>query len=146
MMKSPDPLEVELSALEPQRISDQVRRQIAERLAATVPVRRRWIWKPALAGSLAAACLAAVAWWWLGGSRVDAPPEFVRSLPTAAAAADVSRPTLLAYQRALARSPEELENLLNSHAGVTPFRDPQLVQIGAFTRSDAALHSLLGDD
>jgi len=67
-------------------------------------------------------------------------------LPTAAAVADVSRPTLLAYQRALARSPEQLENLLNSHAGVTPLRDSQLVQIGAFTRSDAALHSLLGDD
>jgi hypothetical protein len=146
MIESPDPLEAELSALEPQRISDELRRRIASRLAEAVAVQRRTFWKPVLAGSLAAACLAMVAWWWLGGGQVASPPAFARSLPTAVAPVDVSKPTLLAYQRALSRSPEELETLLNSQACATPFRNPHLVQIGAFTRSDAALHALLGDD
>ena len=146
MNDRPDSLEAELSALRPQPISAEVRRRIAERLAEPVPARRRSLWRPALAGSLVAACLAAVAWWWIGGQNVETPPEFVAPAPRSAGAADVVEPTLLAYQRALARSPEELEALLNRHASMTPLRDPELVRVGAFTRSDAALHTLLGDD
>jgi hypothetical protein len=120
----------------------------------------------ALAGSLAAAGLVAVVVWWGGGRDVEtkkiaeqpqpAPPVKVADGEgTYGGVADADLPdgdvedtvpTLLAYQRALARSPEELEALLNKHALVSPVFDPQLVLIGAFTRSDAALHALLGDD
>jgi hypothetical protein len=115
----------------------------------------------ALAGSLAAACLVAVLLRWGGGRGVDSKTIAVRPQPAPPVKvadgevvdADVQDgdvkdtvPSLLAYQHALARSPEDLEALLNKHALVTPAIYPQLVPIGAFTRSDAALHALLGDD
>jgi hypothetical protein len=55
-------------------------------------------------------------------------------------------PTLLAYERALARSPEELDALLGKHAVAAQEPDTEPVPISAFTRSDAALRRLLGDD
>jgi hypothetical protein len=151
MTEKHDSLQADLSALRPQPVSAELRRRIAERLAAQpVPVRRQWTWRRALAGSLAAASLAAiVGWWifaWMGGRNVNAPPELARIQPGIAAEADVAPPTLLAYQRALARSPEELDVLLNRHALATPYPEPQPVPVGAFTRSEAALHALLGDD
>jgi cell division septation protein DedD len=157
MKDAQDSLEAELSALRPQPISDALRRRIAQRLAepvpgpvavpVPVPVRRQLLsGRRALAGSLAAACLAAVVWSWIGGQEIKTSPKSVKSQPAAVNVADPAAPMLLAYQRALARSPEQLDALLDRHAGMTPLRDSQFVRIGAFTRSDAALHTLLGDD
>jgi hypothetical protein len=146
MSETPDPLEAELAALRPHEVSPGLRRGVAERLADVPPPKLRWLWWLALAGGLAAACLAAILLWWGGGRRLQ-PEQVVRPTPPGpAVAVEDSGPTLLAYERALARSPEDLDALLDKDAGVAPEPNPELVRIGAFTRSDAALHALLGED
>jgi len=83
MNEIPDPLEAELSALQPQELSPALRQRIAERLAegAAAPdclplVRKRsrdsWM-RVAVAGGLAAACVAALVLWWAIGSHREAP-------------------------------------------------------------------------
>ena|SRR5262249_38408570 len=152
MSDAPDPLEAELSALRPHEISPRLRRGIAEGLAASpapppspaAQAGRGW-WRIALAGGLAAACLAAVLFWWARGRRVE-PDPIVQPQPAPSALVEDSVPTLLEYQRALSRSSEELDTLLNKHARAAPQPDPELERIGAFTRSEAALHALLGED
>jgi hypothetical protein len=145
MSEAPDPLEAELSALRPHEVSPGLRRRVAQRLAEAPPATRRRLWRLALAGGLAAACLAAVLYWWGGGRRVELEPIF-RPQPAPPVVVEDAEPTLLAYQRALARSPEELDALLDKQAVVAPEPNLELVPLGAFTRSDAARHALLGDD
>jgi hypothetical protein len=149
MSDAPDPLEAELSALRPHEVSPGLRRGIAEGLATppacpTTQTGRGW-WRIALAGGLAAACLTAVLFWWARSRRVE-PEPIVRPQPAPPALVEDSEPTLLEYQRALARSSEELDALLNKHARAAPQPNPELERIGAFTRSEAALHALLGED
>jgi hypothetical protein len=144
MSETPDPLEAELSALRPHPVTPGLRQRIAERLAEDPPATRQRLWWIALVGG-AAACLAAVLLWWAVGRRAD-PPPIAQPRPTPPAEVAASWPTVLEYERALARSPEELDDLLNRHAPAAPQPDPQLARIGAFTRSDAALKALLGDD
>jgi hypothetical protein len=84
MNETPDPLEVELSALQPQELPPGLRQRIAERLAqgAAMPdclplVRKRgrdWWMRIAIAGGLAAACVAALVLWWANSSHREAPP------------------------------------------------------------------------
>jgi len=156
MRDESDPLEVELYTLRPRALSPELQQRIAEQIEnqksfSAVP--GRWL---ALAGSLAAACLLAFVWWRSAGRGMEPaaislgiqpvpPVEDTRADVLEGAASD-SVPALVAYQRALARSPEALEVLLDRQALATLSSDPELVHIGAFTRSDAALHSLLGDD
>jgi hypothetical protein len=172
MSDKPDFLETELSALRPRAVSPELRRRIAEQLEKREsreaenralekrtasprfgsPIFRRQL---ALGGSLAAAGLL-IYLWWGAGRGVDPQTSSVRTLPpprvegthddVREGAVNDSVPTLLAYQRALARSPEELEVLLDRHALAAPASDPELIRIGGLTRSDAALHTLLGDD
>ena len=153
MNEAYDPLEAELSALKPHEVSPGLRRRIAERLAdpprAGQPIRRI-----ALVAGLVAACLAVVLLRRGGGPgqgsgpRPDPRPVVVRPRPAPPVEVDVddSEPTLLAYERALARSPEDLIALLNRRATVARESRPELAQIGAFTRPDASLRTLLGDD
>jgi hypothetical protein len=71
MSEAPDPLEEELSALRPEAVSPGFRRHIARRLAEVPPAPRPRLWRLALAGGLAAACvLAALAWF----NREGKPP------------------------------------------------------------------------
>jgi hypothetical protein len=150
MSEAPDPLEAELSALQPREVSPGLRRRVAKRLAEAQPPKPRHLWRIALAGGLAAACLAAVLLRWRAGQSVE--PEPIAALPQPAPPvkvnfeADDSRPMLLAYERALARSPEDLDALLIKHALVAPKPNPELARIGPFTRSDSVLHALLGED
>ncbi len=146
MSEPHDPLEAELSALLPREVSPDLRRRIAGRLADLPPARRRPFWRFALAGGLAASCLAAVLIRWGGGPHPGPGP--IVDLPRPATAGEVgdSGPTLLTYKRALARSPEALALLLDKAAEAAPNPDPGLGPIRAFTRSGAALHALLGDD
>lgn len=146
MSEAPDPLEAELAALRPHEVSPGLRRRVAERLAESPPPRRRRRWRIALAGGLAAACLAALLLWWEGGRRVETKPTAERPRPAPPALVEDSNPTVLEYERALARSPEELDALLDREAGAAPGPDPDPVRLGAFPRSDAALHALLGED
>jgi hypothetical protein len=150
MNEAPDPLEAELSALRPRDVSPGLRHRIDARLADPPHTRRR-TWRIALAAGLAAACLAAVLFR-SRGDRGPAPgpqPVVVRPRPAPPAVEpedDNPEPTVLAYERALARSPEALEALLDRQAVAAPELHPVLARIGAFTRSDAALRNLLGED
>jgi hypothetical protein len=140
MTEPPDPLETELAALQPHDVSPGLRRRVAERLAdapRSTGWRLRWL---VLASALAAACVTVVLVWW--GSRRPVKQEQV-TFPLRASPS-VAEPTLLDYERALARSPEELDALLSQRA--VGAQEPEVVPACSFARSDAALHALLGDD
>jgi hypothetical protein len=146
-MKEPrDPFEAELSALRPHEISPALRRRVAAGLAGPPPGRFRRRWLPALAGGLAAACLAAMLFRWGGGGDEGSGPIVIPPRSTPRVAVDDSRPVLLAYQRAWARSPEDLAALLDKQALGAPGPGPGRLQVRVFPRSDAALDTLLGED
>jgi hypothetical protein len=146
MSEAPDPLEAELSALRPLDPSPELRRRVADRLAAAPPANPPRPWRIALASGLAAACLAAALLWWAGRRVVEPRPIAGPPAPAPPEEVEDSGPTLLAYRRALARSPEELEARLNRDALTAPGPRPGPSRICAFTRSDSALRALLGDD
>jgi hypothetical protein len=64
---------------------------------------------------------------------VPAPPPEIESPDPA--------PSVLAYRRALAGSPDELTALLDKHAAA-----PGPQPVAAFPRSNATLDALIGDD
>jgi hypothetical protein len=140
-----DPLEAELADLRPREVSPELRRRVGHRL--TGAPRARFRVRPlVLAGGLAAACLAAILLSSGGGRRTESPPIGVDSGTAPRDPPDESWPTLLACQRALARSPEELDALLDRHApGVPGSKDPP-IEIHAFARSQAAFNALLGEN
>ncbi len=146
MSEAPEPLEFELSALRPHEVSPGLRSKIAERLADSPPANSRRLGWIAVSGVLAAACLAAVLYDRGGGENVEPKPIVVRPQPAPSVEVNDWHPTLMAYQRALARSPEDFDALLAKEAVVAPQTNPELVPIGAFTRSDHALRTLLGED
>jgi hypothetical protein len=143
MSDVPDPLEEELLSLRPHEPSPELRRGVAERLADASPVKLRRLWWLAVSGGLAAACLAAVLLWWGRGREEDHAPG---PRPVPLAVIDDAPPTLLAYQRALAGSLEELDALLDRQAVTDVETNPDLVPAAVFSRSDAALHDLLGEN
>ena len=98
----------------------------------------------ALKSVLAAACLAAAFVWW-GSQRRD-EPQYTIVPPAPPAGVGDTEPTLQAYRRALARSPEELDALLDRQAVSASELNPELVGINPFTHSAVALRTLLGDD
>jgi hypothetical protein len=109
MNESPDPLEMELAALRPRDVSPGLRGRIARRLSeGPTPEQQRPRWF-ALSAALAAACVVAAVFWRVGGRQVERHQNTVVAPPLPRAGANSSAPTLLAYERALARSPEELE-------------------------------------
>jgi hypothetical protein len=145
MNEAPDPLEAELSALRPQEVSPQLRQRVAESLADLQPAKLRRVWWLALVGGLAAACLAGILLW-RESRRVEPEPMVVQPPPAPPPHVEDAEPTLLAYERALSRSPEELDALLNKPAMAGPEAHPEVARIGAFNRADATLHALIGDD
>jgi hypothetical protein len=60
-------------------------------------------------------------------------------------AAENAAPTILACERAMARSPEEMEAVLDRFAAMAPTSGSEPDRIGAFTRSDSAIHALVGE-
>jgi len=72
-----------------------------------------------------------------------APPEVIPA-PAAVPESETPAPTVLAYQRALARSPEDLNALLDQQAVTRS--NPKPLAAGTFARSPAAIDALLGDD
>ena len=142
-----DRLEAELSALRPHGASSELRQRIAEHQADVPRARLRWRWGLALVSGLAAACVPAAIFLHRGGSRIVEPEQpQVWAQPAPPYEVREFRPTLQAYQRALARSPEALEARLDKDAAVFREGNPELTRICAFTRSDAKLHALLGED
>jgi hypothetical protein len=143
MNETHDPLEVELLEMLPREVSPELKRRIGRRLTDVASAAPRPRWGVALAGALAAACLAAILLGWRNESRnsshqiVDGPggSRFVQADDT---------PTLLAYRHALSRSPDELAALLDEHARFTLPPDTRGRQISAFTRLDE-LRSSMGE-
>jgi hypothetical protein len=114
MNETPDPLEMELAALRPRDIAPGLRGRIARRLAeAPTAERRRPRWF-ALTATLAAACVVAAVFWRVGGRGVEKHPNVVDDNSVRHIETNPSMPTLLAYERALARSPEELEAIMSA--------------------------------
>jgi hypothetical protein len=145
MSEAPDPLEMELSALRPREVSPELRRRVAERLAESSPARRRWLWRLALAGGLAAAVVAAALFGWRADRGDEPAPIAVVVEPDLVIEVQGTFPTLIEYERALARSPEELDSLLKRDAGSAP-TNRELVSMFTVTRSDAQLRDLLGEN
>ncbi|MFL5243322.1 MAG: hypothetical protein ACJ8FY_14550 [Gemmataceae bacterium] len=145
MNDAPDPLEIELSALRPCEVSPRLRRRVAERLVDASPRRFPPVWRLALAGGLAAACLAAAIILWRQSGR-DVRPEPIVVRDVLPLAEEKVEPTLLDYQCALARSPEELEALIDREAHSAAEANPEQMRIHSFNWSNAELHELLGDD
>jgi len=141
MSDAPDPLEGELAALRPPPVSPELRRKIADRLA-----RSRRAWRLAAVAGLIAVGLTAALAWRAGGRRDKAVPVPVVPAPAPAAVPESSEPTLIVYRRALARSPEELDAMLDEHATLAPNSNPEPVAAGAFARSGRQLRDLIGDD
>jgi hypothetical protein len=146
MNEAPDPLEALLSALRPHEVSSELRQGVAKRLADSAPKKRRRPWRIALAGGLAAACLAAVLFQWEGERAVKTPPIAVLPQPAPPLTDVAPGFTILAYERALARSPEDLDALLTRDAAIALESHHELVRIRAFPQSNAELHALLGDE
>jgi hypothetical protein len=113
--------EKDLAALRPRDVSPGLRRRIARSLAEA-PQRevRRPHWF-ALSAALAAACVVAAVFWRVG-HRDDKPEQnLATTRPVPHLEVSSSIPTLLVYERALARSPEELEAKMSSFRW--PLRD-----------------------
>jgi hypothetical protein len=143
----PDRLEAELAALRPHSASPELRQRIAGHQAHVNRTRLRRQWGIALASGFAAACVwAAVVL--LPGLRRLVDPERTgnSSRPPLISQVEEFRPTLQAYQRALARSPEALDSRLEADAAAIPEANPALTRICAFTRSNSELRALLGDN
>ena len=113
MSDTPDPLETDLAALQPRPVSPELRRRVAVRLGAPL-ARHRWVWGLALAGGLAAAGLTALFTPWPKSPAATVPPAVVPPRPPPWNRR--AEPELLAYQQGLARSPEDLDALLDRHA------------------------------
>src|SRR6516225_3651743 len=111
MMPTPDPLETDLSSLIPRQPSPGFRRRLGARLAHAPRAKSRRLWWLAVSTGLAAACLAALLWWWPGSGKT--PEQVQRTPPRPQVGVEETAPTVLACQRALARSPEELDAFLS---------------------------------
>jgi hypothetical protein len=141
MNESHDSLEAELKSLRPREVSAGFKRHVAERLAETQTLSRPWPWSAALAGGLAAACLAAVLLGWMSDRSFE-PRQIEIQPPAPVVANGDAKPTVQVYRRALARSSNALHALLDKHAARTLPPDSERAQIRAFTRSDERYASI----
>jgi hypothetical protein len=146
MSEAPDPLEALLADLRPRDISAGLRQRVAKRLAGSPRPGRVRRSRIALVGVLAAASVAAVLFQWVGDRGGELKPVARQPQPAPPAVVVDSGFTLLAYERALARSPEDLDALLAKDGVGAPESKPELARVCAFTQSDATRHALLGED
>jgi hypothetical protein len=144
-MSPHDLLESELRAMRPRKASAELRRRIVDQLDNHEPIVSYRSWGIALAGGLAAACLAAISLWWSDDSREktndNVPSSFAVSPPVHL---DLG-PTVLAYRHALVRSPDHFSELLDEHAAVTLPHNPARNGIRAFVRPDTQQPSWTGE-
>lgn len=115
-----DPLEAELAAMPPAGLPpemvDRVGRELSQRHTAT---RRRWV----VAGAAVAASVLIAAAMWPPVNPTDRGrvPGVTVATTTQTSPGDdgTDGPALFAYRRALAGSPQELDELLDRHAART---------------------------
>ena len=144
-----DPLEIQLAALKPQPPSHGLRQRIADQLqgeaghASNSLLTSKWRMAANLTGarvSLVAgvAACALAAFMLRPTSRpniVESPAEIPE--PLIATAFDDSLPSVWAYQRALLRSPGDLDALLDKHASHASSTEPTPTHF--FIHSDGSL-------
>jgi hypothetical protein len=136
-------LELELREMRPRGASPELKRRIVEQLESRRTLEAHRSWGVALAGGLAAACLAAISLWWSDDPR-EKPIE--NGYGPLAVSPDVDLgPTVLAYRQALVRSPQHFNDLLDKHSMVTLPHDPARNGIRAFVRPDTELPSWTGE-
>lgn len=145
-----DPLESELTALQPVEISDGLRQNISRRLAeieraphAAVPRSHRW-WPAAVASLVVAASVALIAF-----PRFDSQPHptvINVGPPTPSPAFDNVANTLLSYERALARSPDEFEALLVKNARSAAPSNGDGAALSVLSWSDPKTQAFLGEE
>lgn len=145
-----DPIETELAAMQPRSPSPDLRRRIGERLAETDrgPVQKaqgkRWtLWVTIAGGALAASVVAAILWPRGGGEVGPSKPP----LPdvTKSTLVGGTGSTVLAYQRAFARSIDEFSALVDRDAAAAAERAPQADSVRAFYVSNPEIRAMLGD-
>lgn len=142
MSESSDRLEAELSAMRPHRLSPRLRRRVADHLAEPRP--RRWAWGVALTGMAAAVGgLALIVPWWFSPAPLS--PRGLLTTPPAAIEWKSTVPALGTYQRALARSPEDLDALLDRSVAAGPNADFARMPVVTLVRSSATIDAILGD-
>jgi hypothetical protein len=148
-----DPLEAELAALKPEPPSQYLKERLAERLsgAGPVPADRRWTKKSyvarlAIAGGVIAASVVAALLLRQRSAPVGEPepPAMLSGIPVAAAFDD-SLPSVWAYRRALGRSLQEFDTLLDKHAAGAASANLDPAPVLGFTRFDARMNSQLGE-
>ncbi|HEY2410630.1 MAG TPA: hypothetical protein VGI40_00225 [Pirellulaceae bacterium] len=148
-----DPLETELAALKPRQPSHRLRQSIAGQLqnapTKTLPplFTSTWVWAAeraraylatgiASAAGIAACALAAFVLRPTGRPNIVESPTEVPE-PLIATAFDDSLPSVWAYQRALLRSPDDLDALLDKHASHASPTEPTPTHL--FIHSDRGL-------
>jgi len=140
-------LEAELAALRPHDASPELRQRIADHRAHFLPPRSRSRWGLTLAGGVATACVAAAGLLHLVGTsdRIKHEQPVVQVQSVAPVEIEDLGPTRQAYQRALARSLEDLDALLDKDAMAAQKPNRELVRVCASNRSVAELRVLLGE-
>ena len=117
----PDPLEAELSAIQPVDLSPALRRRIGQALGQPVQRRSPSVWLNPVALVAAAACISLATWLALGHQDEHwGKKPLVQQV-------QVLRPNLVStdaanlgdYRRALAQSPARLDALLDAQAPLT---------------------------
>jgi hypothetical protein len=126
----------------PARIDATAAMREAARRSTRRQIRR---WKTAAAAAL----VIAAGTWTLLARNVPPPHRIDRGAPSAqtiaaSGSAPTPPPTLLAYRRALAQSPAELDALLDRQVGAGRSSDNQFMPAGVMTLWNANLHSPLG--
>ncbi|HEY2147221.1 MAG TPA: hypothetical protein VGH32_04745 [Pirellulales bacterium] len=143
-----DALESELSAFKPVEISPELRRRIAERLAEVERPSsvggsrggRRWL--AAAAGGIVAVSLAALVFHF--ADNRPHPSVVVITQQTTPSASENSASSLLSYERALARSTDEFEALLDKDARSGARPNDGAAADSVFSWSNPKVHAFIG--
>ena len=141
-----DPLEAELTALRPPEPSPRLRERIATQLSAQPVARPRILIGFAMAGALAATILVAAILvpWGLRRVVKQQPTDNSPEWPLAAAS-DSALPSVWSFHRALSGSADDLDLLLDKHAGLSTNSSRDSAQFRVFNPSDTEIHNLLGE-
>jgi hypothetical protein len=145
MNLSDDSFEAELASLRPREVSPELRNRIARGLA-DVPTRQNLGWQIAALGGLVAACLALT--FFPRNQARDTSPDaaLVGTQAIPPGGSDSTGPTLLAFRRVVARSPDDLEPFLDGQGKMVFEVGPSAASIRVFTPSPATLYSFLDNE
>jgi hypothetical protein len=140
-----DSLEAELAALQPRQPSTGLERQIAAELEQSPARRQRTLVVGALAAGAIAAGLLAAVWLWRGDRGMAKVQPQAPLEPPPAMAFDPALPSVWSFRPACVQSADELNALLDRHAGRIPAQRTHYVQIRGFGVSETERNEALGE-